>query len=326
MKTFITEEKLLGFDAVRFGAGGYEAVIVPAVGANLVSLKNLEKNKSILRTPENISAEQFSERPQVYGIPVLFPPNRITDGTFTVDGKKYEFPITNPANNTFVHGFLHRRAWQISAKEAYEDKAVVEALFVCDENTDFYSQFPHSFEFRLKYTLSADGLLQEISIKNNSAEKMPIGLGFHTSFLADENYHVLASLDEKIIVEGMLPTGEIGGLTNEDKKFLDGTMKAVGHVLDNIHYTNKKMPLAGMNLNGAILTDSSDGAKIVYEWGEKFGFSVIWNEGGDKGYICPEPQSWAINAPNIDLPYEKTGVYLLAPNQTWSDYTKIYMA
>ena len=70
-----------GIPAVHFTAGGYEAVMVPSVGANVVKLKHTATGIEILRTPDAEEMENFKERPQIYGLPLLFPPNRIADGS-----------------------------------------------------------------------------------------------------------------------------------------------------------------------------------------------------------------------------------------------------
>ena len=89
-----------GIPAVHFTAGGYEAVMVPSVGANVVKLKHTATGIEILRTPDAEEMENFKERPQIYGLPLLFPPNRIADGTYTFEGRKYQYPITIPTTTT----------------------------------------------------------------------------------------------------------------------------------------------------------------------------------------------------------------------------------
>ncbi len=79
----ITKTTWLGYDALEMEAGGYQAMLIPAQGANLVKLVNKEKNLNILRTPQEEDKEAFAERPQLFGLPILFPPNRIEDGTYS---------------------------------------------------------------------------------------------------------------------------------------------------------------------------------------------------------------------------------------------------
>lgn len=82
-----------GIPAVHFTAGGYEAVMVPSVGANVVKLKHTATGIEILRTPDAEEMENFKERHQFTVAPAL-PPNRIADGTYTFEGRKYQYPIT----------------------------------------------------------------------------------------------------------------------------------------------------------------------------------------------------------------------------------------
>ena len=83
-----------GLQAVEFSKGDYTALLVPSVGANLVRLANTRLGAEILRTPAADEVETFLGRPQVFGLPVLFPPNRIEDGRYTFDGRTYQYPIT----------------------------------------------------------------------------------------------------------------------------------------------------------------------------------------------------------------------------------------
>ena len=49
--TKISRTSWLGHDAVVMEAGGWQAMMVPAQGANMVKLVNKAKNLNIFRTP-----------------------------------------------------------------------------------------------------------------------------------------------------------------------------------------------------------------------------------------------------------------------------------
>ena len=68
-----------GMSAIHFEAGGYEAIMIPEIGANVVKLSHKASGTNILRTPAEDEIETFKGRPQVFGLPLLFPPNRIED-------------------------------------------------------------------------------------------------------------------------------------------------------------------------------------------------------------------------------------------------------
>ncbi len=318
--------KWQGETAVYFGAGGYEAVLLPETGGNLVCLKNDALNVDILRWPSDM--EVFRGRPQVYGIPVLFPPNRIEKGTFTRAGRTYHFPVNEPGGkNNHIHGILRTKKWDVTKAEADENGTVVEICFSAGPDADFYSFFPHSFVFKIHYTLSSTGLGQKISISNTGSEPMPMGLGFHTAFRVP--FHAMGNADAcrlKVTVgeqweldENILPTGK---LTPVDGEISQKGIKPQGEPFMD-HYRSKPMKLGDRLFNGAILEDSSVGMRLVYEVGNSFMHWALWNEDGRGGFVCPEPQTWAINAPNINLPDEITGFRFLEPGEIYEDYCSI---
>lgn len=338
MKSFIEHDEFLGIDALRFGAGGYEALIVPEVGANIVELKKLEhtgtgKTLNLLRNTEGLTKDAFVGRPQVYGIPVLFTPNRIANGKFNFDGHEYNFPITDKVYNNHLHGFLHKRPWRIAKQEVKENEVIIEAVFECGPQSDFFENFPHEFEFLYRISLSQAGLISSYTISNKGDKKMPLGLGFHTAFCVpftedsnEADYLIKATVGGRWeLTEALLPTGKYIAKGKIENEMLEDGTKAVGQALDAFHFENKPILRNGKLFSGATLTDTKKKITLVYEWGEKFLHSVIWNNDGKSGFICPEPQTWMINAPNVDLPDEVTGFYALDPGKAWTDCTKIYV-
>lgn len=331
-KAKVTETTWKGEPAVRFSAGGFEALLVPGVGANLIELKNIEEELDILRSPENIELDAFKARPQVYGIPVLFPPNRIEDGRFSVAGREYILPIIDVNGNNFIHGFLRTRGWKVGTMETENDTARVEVVFNADKNTDFFEQFPHEFEFKILYTLSCHGLDQEVTIINKGESPMPMGLGFHTAFNAPfhkqgkaDDCRLKVSIGEKWeLTNRTLPTGKLLPLGEPENLLPGDGMKPQGFKFEG-HFTAKPFNKGGKDFNGAVIEDKTVGLRLVYEAGKGYGHWVIWNETGDKGFICPEPQTWVINAPNVKLPDEVTGFKLLSAGESWSEICKIYV-
>ena len=104
----------LGMPAVRFEAGGYEAIMIPQVGANVVKLSHKTSGVEILRTPTQEEVETFKGRPQVFGLPLLFPPNRIEDGTYSFDGRRYQYPITIPDQHNYHHGIIKSQPFTVT--------------------------------------------------------------------------------------------------------------------------------------------------------------------------------------------------------------------
>lgn len=322
-----------GEPVIEFAAGGYEAVMVPGIGANVIKLIHVEKQLDILKSPENL--ELLKERPQGYGIPLLFPPNRIENATYTVNGKIYNFPLNAGTTNNHVHGILRglpfdiRRAEIIEAENAVE----IEACFISDASKDaMFSYFKHEFQCKLFYRLSKNGLEQKISFINNSDEPMPLAVGFHTTFnipfhkeSKKEDYRLIVSADKKWeLSDKMLPTCNILPLNESEKQYREQGMMPYEFPLDNC-YIAKPLELEGRKYHGAIIVDTSKNIKVYYEVGEEYKHWTIWNKNAEGDFICPEPQTCTINAPNLNLPNELTGFKLLSAGETWSEESKIYI-
>ncbi len=324
------ETKWEGEPAIRLCTDGYEALVLPGIGANLIELKETSLGLSLLRKPQNLAT--FKARPQVFGIPILFPPNRIENGTFKAAGKVYNFPINEPRNNhNHIHGFLCTHKFEVTAVEAGPKGSVrVELTVRSERNAEIYEYFPHEFEFKVLYKLSEKGLEQIITIKNDSTAPMPMGLGFHTAFNVPfhpgskkENCSLRFSAGERWEVnEKMLPTGVLLPLSEQEEKFRFSGVTLAGCTLSG-QYRVDPIVINDREFHGAIIEDKSNGLKLIYQTGKGYKHWVVWNDGGDKDFVCIEPQTWAVNAPNINLPDDVTGFRLLQPGETWTENCKI---
>ena len=102
-----------GLKGVEFSKGEYTALLIPEMGANLVRLANTRLGAEILRTPGPGEIETFRSRPQVFGLPILFPPNRIADGRYVFEGRTYQYRYQNCRNRIFTD-FIHNYYVNIS--------------------------------------------------------------------------------------------------------------------------------------------------------------------------------------------------------------------
>ncbi|MBZ9634416.1 aldose 1-epimerase [Clostridium sp. FP1] len=330
----IKEELWKGYKSIRFSAGGYEALMITDVGANIIELKESIRGLSLLRTPvNNLDFEVFKAAPQVYGLPVLFPPNRIEDGIFKMEDKVYKFPINETKLNNYIHGFIKNEKWKISRSEIIQgEKVEIEAVFDFSKEHEFYKYFPHEFQFKLVYNLSSSGLKQTIGIINLSNEKMPMGIGFHTAFnipfhpeSVEKDYRLIASIDKRWEQDTRnLPTGKILELTEDEKQYVNKGINPLEKELES-HYIMKNVNINGKEFHGAIIEDTSKGIRLIYEMGNDYKHMVIWNDLGGSNYVCVEPQTCAINAPNINLEDSVTGFKTLRPNETWREECRIYI-
>ena len=277
----------------------YEAVIIPDAGANCISLVHLPSGDQLLRVPEN--GRKLREGSNVFGLPLLFPPNRVRDGRFLFHGREYRFPINEPERNNHIHGFLHRTPFAWAG----------EGTFVYSADADHpYLSFPYPFTVERRYTLSAQGLCCTVRIVNGSGQPMPCGLGIHAAL----GLHRDSACSLKIPVirqwlvdpARLLPTGQ----TLEHSRLLDA-LRAGSLDPD-------REPISA-------LLECAPGSEVSLRkpqgvWkcrmDKSFRFVMLWNGGGGRHFVCPEPQSWITDAPNLCMHAETSGLLEIQPGET----------
>lgn len=315
-----------GLNAYELNCNPFQAIILPEFGGNLIVFRNVEKGYSFLREPSIKDMGDFKKNPFLYGIPVLFPPNRFEDGTFTFLNHVYQFPLNEPATHNHLHGFFYNRAWEVSDLWTTDTESTVELIKTINEQTDIYTYFPHHFRVYLRYTLSAEGLEQSVRIVNDGEEPMPVMLGFHTTFNAPftknsrtEDYTLQLSITNRVeLNERSLPTGNVLPLDQNEQLLATEGNSPYFQPLDN-HYTAKKD-----GTNRMVLTDNHEQIKLIYETGSKFPFWMLFNKDAKSGFFCPEPQTIMVNAPNVKLPAEQTGLVELKKGEVWSAHSRFY--
>lgn len=73
------------------------------------------------------------------------------------------------------------------------------------------------------------------------------------------------------------------------------------------------------------LTDHRLGARLVYDVGLKYKTWMIYNNFGNGSFICLEPQTSVVNAPNTELTDESSGLITLGPGERWSETSRFYL-
>ncbi len=315
-----------GLHAYELTCSPFQAVILPECGGNLIAFRDVEKNYHFLREPSPEDMNEFNEHPVLFGIPVLFPPNRFEDGTFTFFNRKYQFPINEPSRNNHLHGFFKTHPWEVTDLKSSDAESSIELSLAIDEQSEIYPYFPHHFKVNLRYTLSAKGLEQYIGFQNTGTDSMPLMLGFHTTFNAPfsktsgkDDVTLQLSISERIeLNERSLPSGKRLSLNPNEQKIAGDGISPYFAPLDN-HYMAKKE-----GQNRMVLTDRHEKVKLVYETGSKFPFWMLYNKDADSGFFCPEPQTNMVNAPNAPFPAGETGLIELKAGETWSAQSRIF--
>jgi len=158
---------------VRIQAGHYVAEISPSAGGRLLSLTYTDGQPPIdcivpWRSEETFHAHDWPKAGAFVMLPFT---NRLAPAQFMWFGKDIKLDNASP-NQQGLHGFGHRRPWQLMQTTS----SSAELLMV---HVGADAEWPWSFEARLVYQLSEAGLRVQISVCNTSAEAMPLSLGWH---------------------------------------------------------------------------------------------------------------------------------------------------
>ena len=321
-----------GLQAVEFSKGDYTALLIPEMGANLIRLADTRRGVEVLHTPTEEEIEIFRRRPQVYGLPILFPPNRIADGRFTFEGRLYRLPITNEKEHNFHHGFLKSQPFQVSKAVETDDEVMIECRYYSNAGCDvIFKDFPHEFKCKIIFRLTAEGLEQEVVFTNRSQLRMPLGVGFHTPMRIpfaggnDADYVMRVAVGEQVELDSRnLPTDRKLPLTEQFALLRGKGLQVTDCDPIEAGFTLREIEVDGRPYRGAVVENLRTGVRTFYEVDDQTTYWTIWNNGGHMPYCCPEPQTWTTNAPNAPDPVAE-GFKAVDPGQSWSAKYRLYV-
>jgi aldose 1-epimerase len=287
----------------------YTAKINLSRGANCISLRHVETDVPIVREPNDV---EHPDSPVRYGIPILFPPNRISNGTFTFENRKYKFAINNPRTNCHLHGDLNTREFELLS--GGEDFAV--CYYRPKLKEDFFGGI-HEYEIVIMYRLTAKGLEQRTTVTNCSKKNMPLMVGFHTTFnVNNQTTSLLAEVSDEIERDEQryLPTGKILGEDDITRQLRKGTFLPGKHTISRHYKAHKK--------GNMYLYDYENHYSIRYTNSANMSYRMLFN-GGEEDYICLEPQNCMIDCLNGPFDLEYAGFEYLKPGESETFTTHI---
>ncbi len=161
-----------------------------------------------------------------YASSILFPfANRIKNGQYTFQNKKYQLAINEVERNNAIHGFLHDKAFQIIDASVKKDKA---ALLLEYNQEEEVQGFPFTYKVQLLYRLSDTNLSLEVRFTNTSKQTFPFTYGWHPYFYSEDlsksSLHFKSSqkihFDTQMITEKVV-NKETSAIVNIGSLFLD---------------------------------------------------------------------------------------------------------
>lgn len=304
---------------VLHGPGG-RAEVWPALGFNCYRWQVVRQGSAfeLLYAAPNLFEEHAPTRS---GFPILFPfPNRIRDGRFTWDGKKYELPRNDPSGKNAIHGFACRRPWRVVDHGADGDSAWVTGEFhALQDSPDSLALWPSDHRIRVTYRLSGNGLRIESIVDNPDRVPLPFGLGYHPYFRipfregADSNaYRVSVPASGYWNLEECLPHGPVRVV--DQRRDLRTPVPfprlQVDDVLTNLTPLGQECGRIEEPLLGMRLLCSPD-----------FREMVVFTP-GHRQAVCLEPYTCVTDAINLQARGIDTGWRVLQPGERWQGFVQ----
>lgn len=275
-------------DVITIKNGDWSAEVCPRLGGNVIGLTY--KGADVLR--KLVNEEELKINPYLWGAPILMPANRTYAGKFVFEGKEYSLPINEPHFNCNLHGLV--------IYEEFELVTAGESSVTVRLTDPECKSYPFPFEMTVTYSLSEEGLRSDFTVENIGEGNMPVTFCTHTTFIEPESFKVPIDLNQERD-KCQIPTGRYVELDEQQKGYVTGSPSKGLYISGYFHSCG----------NTAIVGD------YEYTVSDNFNHWVFYNGGGDKGYLCVEPQSGKVNGLNYS-----DGHTVLAPKEK-TNYTTV---
>ncbi|QDU82279.1 Aldose 1-epimerase [Polystyrenella longa] len=258
--------------------------------------------------PEN------GERPSGNGIPILFPyPNRISNGTYTWEGKEYHLPegVVSYNNGSAIHGFCLDRPWRLIESDTNSALAQFKLSVDAPDRKDLW---PADFILEVRYSISGAVLTADCRVLNCDDKPLPWGFGTHPYFklpLVSSSHagNCLVSLDAERQWElnDCLPTGQQVDVP-EDKDLREGAY------FDLLKLDDVYTGLGDKDQLECSIMDEDAGIQVAQRYGSIFREVVMFTPPG-RDAICLEPYTCVTDAINLQQQGIDAGLQVLEPGQ-----------
>ena len=312
-----------GVPVVRLAdsAANAHVTIAPTVGN--IAYEYVVNGKNAFWWPFQ-SVGDFAKAPKLSGNPLLWPwANRLDRDGFFANGKFYQLRadlgnIRRDGAKQPIHGLLiFSDAWRVVEVGADDASAWATSRIDYARHPDLAAQFPFAHSIEMTYRLRRGELEVETRIVNESAETMPVSLGYHPYFqLHDaplEAWRVrLAARSQWTLNDKLTPTGEkqsVSARFPQTDDLLLGSVK-----LDDVF--------------GDLIREAGDWArfavtgkaeKIEVLYGPGFDTAVVYAPGGEgRSFICFEPMAGITNAFNLAHEGKFPALQTIAPGGQWA--------
>lgn len=156
--------------------------VLPDFGAGLNDLVVKNEKDQLISVIDGYrsEAEIINDHDTAFKGSKLSPfPNRIPDGVYEFNGKRYQLPINEVGANNNLHALLHNQPFGILDQEETDTRAVLKLGYDYKGKDQGY---PFDYSLKLTYTFSTEGISINTQIENLSDTSIPMGDGWHPYF------------------------------------------------------------------------------------------------------------------------------------------------
>ena len=304
---------------VTLKCAGVSLQLVPAAGANVDSIRF--KDVELLKRPK--SPDDLPGF--MYGVPVLYPmPNRVRDGVFTFEGKKFNFTPNNEGN--FLHGLVNSIPWeQVDETDAgVQVDRVNSVLLRCrfEPGNPVFKLFPFRHTLLLRVKVNQRSVRWTYTVDNFKGDKpVPFGFALHPWFLYQgSRAETYVSIPATHLMEAktLLPTGKLLDLADQPEYDARKPRSLAGFFRDDVYY--------GMTPSQPAVIDFREPKlKITLSASAEFTHLVFYTP-KDQPWFCVENQTCSTDAHNLyDRGLKKEShLQVVEPGKTasgWAEYT-----
>lgn len=311
---------------LRDAARDVSVRIVPPVGN--IAFSMTVKGHEVLRWPYQ-SVEAFKAKPGMQGIPFMGPwANRLDEQAFYANGRRYAFDMTlgNIRGAIPIHGFLTTTdQWEVVDVAADDRSARATSRLEFYRQPAWMKQFPFAHTIDMTYTLAGGELEVATTIRNLSADPMPVSIGFHPYFqLTDSPRDAwtvsIGARTHWLLAPTKVPTGQtqpIEALFPNPRAIRLADVD-LDHVFSNLVRDERGravMTVAGASQALDVLVGPNYRAMVIYAPKPAAGGQPAQN----RNFICFEPMAAITNAMNLAHKGVYTELQSIAPGGTWQE-------
>jgi aldose 1-epimerase len=214
----VSEGSQEGLPTRTLSAAGSELEAAFAPGAGMIGCSLRHRGEELLGQRGGVA--KYAETGSSMGIPLLHPwANRLDGLAYSVEGRSVELapgtmPVRLDGNGLPIHGLATASPyWQVTAHEADDDGARLEAKLDWAEHEPLLAGFPFPHELAVEMRLTGRTLIVQTEIRAGREGPVPVSFGYHPYLTLPDiprtEWEVTLPLRRRAVLDDRgIPTGE----------------------------------------------------------------------------------------------------------------------